>query len=133
MIERGQTIALHGQHSRERAKRLIDTVPPGYVVNVRGPSRSSEQNAKLWAMLSDVSRAKPQGRVLAPDVWKALFMAQAGFKPRFEPSLDGQGVVPTGYKSSRLTKAEFSELIECIHAFAAEHGITLGDERKDAA
>ena len=129
----GHTIILQGQSRRDQAKRIIDSVPAGFVVNVKAPTRSSDQNAKLWAMLSDISRAKPQGRELPPEIWKSLFMAQCGFKPRFEPSLDGQGVVPVGYKSSRLSKAEFSELIESIAAFGAEHGVSFGDEGSLAA
>ena len=119
----GQTIRLVGDSQRDHAKRMIDRAPPHAVVNIREATRSGEQNARMWAMLSDVARAKPQGRVLSTDVWKALFMSEAGFKPRFEPSLDGQGVVPVGYKSSGLRKAEFSDLIEAIAAFGAEHGV----------
>ena len=119
----GQTIRLVGDSQRDHAKRMIDCAPPESVVNIREATRSGEQNAKLWAMLSDVARAKPQGRALSTDIWKALFMAEAGFKPRFEPSLDGQGVVPVGYKSSGLRKAEFSDLIEAIYAYGAEHGV----------
>lgn len=127
-----QTVILNGAHARERARKLCFQAPAGSVCRISAPARSSEQNARLWAALSDVSRAKPQGRDLPPEIWKSLFMSQAGFKPRFEPSLDGNGVVPVGYKSSRLTKAEFSDLLECVNAFAAEHGITLGGEREAA-
>lgn len=119
----GQTVRLTTKANRRRVHALVDAAPEGAVVNIRAATRSGEQNAKLWAMLSDVSRAKPEGRELPPEIWKSLFMAEAGFKPRFEPSLDGRGVVPVGYKSSRLTKAEFSELIECIYAFGAQHGV----------
>ena len=131
----GQTIRLVGDSQRDHAKRMIDRAPPHAVVNIREATRSGEQNAKLWAMLSDVARAKPQGRVLSTDVWKALFMSEAGFKPRFEPSLDGQGVVPVGYKSSGLRKAEFSDLIEAIAAFGAEHGVQWSEPgtRQEAA
>lgn len=118
-----QTVILRGWNSGVQAKRLIDKAPPGSVVKIEPPKRTEDQNAKLWAMISDVSRAKPEGREYPPEIWKSLFMASAGFTPRFEPSLDGKGVVPIGYKSSRLSKAEFSDLIECINAYAAEHGV----------
>lgn len=117
----GQTIILG--RNRETAHRVIDVAPPGSVVNVKPPRRTLDQNALMWALLSDIARAKPQGRVLPPETWKALFMHEAGFKCTFEPSLDGQGVVPLGFKSSRLGKAEFSDLIEAINAYAAEHGV----------
>ncbi len=122
----GQTVILATRAHRQRAHALIEAAPERAVVNIRAESRTSDQNAKLWAMLSDISRAKPQGRVLPAEVWKALFMHEAGFKCTFEPTLDGQGVVPLGFKSSRLNKAEFSDLIEAISAFAAEHGVELG-------
>lgn len=119
----GQTVILRGDTQRAFAKRLIDAAPVDAVVNIREATRSADQNARLWAMLSDVSRAKPQGRVLPPEIWKCIFMASVGHQCRFEPSLDGNGVVPIGFKSSRLTKAEFSDLIEAVFAFGAEHGV----------
>lgn len=134
MANTGQTLILVNENIRRRAHQLIDIAPECAVVNIRAANRTSDQNAKLWAMLSDIARAKPQGRVLPTETWKALFMNAAGFSCTFEPTLDGRGVVPLGFKSSRLTKAEFSDLIECIYAFGAEHGIIWTDpvERKAA-
>lgn len=123
----GQTLILAGDVQRHCAKRLIDIAPQGAVVNIREASRTNDQNAKMHAMLSDVARAKPQGRVMGTDVWKALFMAEAGFRCTFEPSLDGTGVVPLGFKSSRLNKAEFSGLIETIYKYGAEHGVVWSE------
>lgn len=128
-----QTVILHGDTRRAQAKRLIDQAQPGSVVEVKPPRRTNEQSARMWAMLSDISRAKPQGRVMPPHKWKSLMMDAAGMKPEWIPSLDGESVVCVGYRSSRLTKAEMSELIECIAAYAAEHGVTLGDDRREAA
>lgn len=128
----GQTIILSNPVARHRGHQLVEAAPHGSVLNVSLPKRSDDQNAKMWAMLSDVSRAKPQGREYPPEIWKSLFMAEAGFKPRFEPSLDGSGVVPIGYKSSRLNKAEFSDLIEAIYAYGAEHGVQWTEERQAA-
>ena len=134
MANGGQTLILANAHVRRRAHELIEVAPDCAVVNIRAASRTNDQNAKLWAMLSDIARAKPQGRVLSTETWKALFMNAAGFSCTFEPTLDGRGVVPLGFKSSRLTKAEFSDLIECIYAYGAEHGIEWTDpvERKAA-
>lgn len=123
-----QTVILKGWNSAVQAKRLIDKAPPGSVVRVDPPKRTEDQNALLWALLSDVSRSKPEGREYPPEIWKSLFMASAGFVPRFEPSLDGKGVVPIGYKSSRLNKAEFSDLIEAINSYGAEHGVVWTKE-----
>ena len=119
----GQTIILRSPELRARAVRLVHAAPDGSVCNIRAATRTNDQNAKLWAMLSDISRAKPEGRDYPTDIWKALIMAEAGYQPRFEPRLDGNGVVPVGYKSSRLTKAEFSDLIEAAYAYGAQHGV----------
>jgi hypothetical protein len=131
---RGQTIRLATDAQRTLAKRLIDVAPQGAVVNIAEAVRSNEQNAKMHAMIGDIARAKPEGRVHSTDVWKALLMADADFKPLFERSLDGQGIVPIGFKSSRLRKAEFSDLIEAIYAYGSKHGVRWTEpELRDAA
>lgn len=119
----GQTIRLVGPSQRNRAKMLIDRAPDGAVVNIRESTRTLEQNAKFHAMLSDISRAKPMGRAHDTETWKCIFLDACGFKPKWIPSLDGDGVVNTGYRSSRLTKAQMSEAIEAMYAFGAEHEI----------
>lgn len=129
----GQTIILNSAFKRSQAHRLIEQAPAGAILNIREAKRTVDQNALMWSLLSQISRAKPDGRVLDTDTWKALFMHEAGFKCTFEPTLDGSGVVPMGYKSSRLGKAEFSDLIEAIFSFAAERGIPLSDELPTAA
>lgn len=124
----GHVTILSSPYRRMQAKQLIDRAPDGAIVEIREAKRTSDQNALMWSLISQIARAKPQGRTLSPDAWKALFMASAGFQCTFEPSLDGKGVVPLGFKSSRLNKAEFSDVIEVIYAYAAEHEIPLGDE-----
>lgn len=129
----GQTVMLSSLGARAQAKRLIEAAPHGSIVNVREAKRTNEQNDLMWALLSDISRAKPQGRTLAPDLWKCLFMASIGHKVRFEPDLDGEGVVPIGFHSSRLTKAQMSDLIEAIFAFGAVHNVAWSNEERAAA
>lgn len=119
----GQTIILGSERAAREAVNVIIHAPSGSVLNIKPPKRTDDQNSLMWALLSDVSRAKPDGRVMPPEHWKCLFMQAAGFKFTWEPGLDSEGVVPIGFKSSRLTKSEFSELIECIREFGARHGI----------
>lgn len=119
----GQTVILSGQHQRNLAKRLIDKAPPNAVMNVREATRTPEQNAKMQAMLSDISRARPQGRVYPTEVWKCLFMDECGFKPKWFPSLNGDGVVNTGYRSSRLGRAQMGDIIEAMYAFGTENAV----------
>jgi len=129
----GQTIILNGEYSKSQAHRLIEKAPRGAVLNIREAKRTTDQNNLMWALLSEISRAKPEGRMLTPDVWKSLFLHSLDHAQRFEMALDGNGMVPVGFRSSRLTKAQFSDLIEVIHEYAARHGIPLSDETSAAA
>ena len=119
----GQTIRLTNDVNRARAASWCKSAPHGSIVNVREATRSNEQNAKMHAMISDIARAKPEGRTLSTDKWKCLLMAYAGFTFEWEPGIDGNGVVPVGFKSSKLTKQEFSDLIEAIYEYGARHGV----------
>jgi len=124
----GQTIKLTNRFARERAHSLVEKAPERAVVNIRPETRSNEQNAAMWAMLSDVSRSKPEGRELTPEVWKSLFLHALGHAQRFEMALDGNGVVPVGFRSSRLTKEEMSDLLEMIQEYGARHGVRWSNE-----
>lgn len=129
----GQTIILNSDYRRMQAHQLIDKAPHAAVLNIREANRSTDQNSLMWALLSEISRAKPEGRMLTPDVWKSLFLHSLDHAQRFEMALDGKGMVPVGFRSSRLTKAQFSDLIEIIHEYAARQGVTLSDEISTAA
>lgn len=120
------SIYIGSDRGRETAKRVIDVAPLRSIIKIEPPRRSLPQNARFWAMLSDIARAKPEGRALPVDTWKCLFMAACGHQVRFEPGIDG-GVVPVGFRSSRLTKEQFSELIDCIAEYGARHGVKFGD------
>lgn len=122
-----QTVILYGARQRREAKDLIDRAPNNAVVTIRAATRSTEQNAKMWSMLSDISRAKPEGRRHTPEVWKALMMHACGHAVQFEMGLNGQPF-PTGFRSSKLTVAQMSDLIEFIYAYGAEHNICWADE-----
>lgn len=118
----GQTIILSSVARRITAARMLANAPDGAVVNIRPASRTNDQNAKLWALLSDVSRAKPGGRSLTPDVWKCLFMNACGHAVQFEHGLSGEPF-PIGFRSSRLSKEQMGELIDFIEMWGAQNGV----------
>ena len=126
-MARGQTVILRGSSQRDFAKALIDRAPVDAVVNIRAAARSLDQNALLWAMLSDVSRAKPQGRAHTAEAWKCLFMHACGHAVQFEMGLNGQPF-PTGFSSSKMTVAEMSDLITFIIAWGDENGVRWSHE-----
>ncbi len=130
-----QTIILRGPTQRDLAHRLIDGAPPDTVVKLSEETRTLDQNAKLWAMLSDVARARPEGRVWPPETWKAAFMHFLGHEIMWQPGLDGRTPFPAGFRSSRLTKPQMRDLIECIYAYGDSHGVRWSEPRdeRDAA
>lgn len=88
--------------------------------------RTSTQNRKLWAMLTDVSRqVNWYGRNLSQWAWKDIFTA-ALKKQDVVPGIDG-GFVVLGEHTSRMTKAQMSELLELITAFGANHKVVWTD------
>lgn len=119
---RGQII-LVGDSQRAWARQVITEAQPYSVVTVRAPTRSTRQNAKLWAMLGDVSsQVVWHGLHLSADDWKDVFSA-ALRKARIVPGLDNKGFVALGLRTSQMTVAEMADLIELIYAFGAERGV----------
>ena len=84
-----QTVILRGDSQRAFAKALIDRAPVDAVVTIKQASRTTEQNAKMWAMLSDIARAKPEGRHWTAETWKCAFMHYLGHQVQFCMGLDG--------------------------------------------
>jgi hypothetical protein len=107
---------------RHRALALISAAPEGYVVTIQEPTRTLDQNARLWAMLSDISAQKPLGRKHTPDDWKAIFCNACGWEVQFTEGLDGRPF-PVGFRTSRMTKAQMADLISYIQAFGDEQGV----------
>ena len=131
-MARGQTVILRGSEQRALAKHLIDRAPMDALVEISAPGRTLDQNALMWAMLSDISRAKPEGRCHTPEVWKALFMQACGHAVRFEEGLDGTPF-PIGFRSSRLSKRQMIDLIDFITAYGAQHGVRWSATMQEAA
>ena len=127
-------IVLRQLADRQRAARWAMTAPWGTRIEWREAKRSTEQNSRMWAMLTDVSKqVKHHERVYSPEDWKCLFMHALGQEVRFLPALNGQGFVPIGYRSSDLSKAEMTELMDLMEAWGAEHGVTFHDSLEAAA
>lgn len=133
-----QVVRLHSPVQARAA--MVETVWPSIksllmdgkklICEVRTETRSVQQNARLWAMLTAVSQQKEwYGQRMSPEDWKHLFTA-ALQKARAVPGIDG-GVVFLGQSTSKMTKSEMTELQTMIEVFAAENGIDLGDEWLD--
>jgi len=115
-------IIIRGQSQRDLAKRLVDQSPEGYCITFKEATRTDDQNAKLWPMLTDVARQVDwYGQHLTKEEWKDVFTAGL-VKSKVVPGIDG-GVVILGQRTSTMSKRLFSELIELIYAFGADRGV----------
>ncbi|MGR1583467.1 recombination protein NinB [Thalassobius sp. S69A] len=119
-------IKLATDTQRHLAHRYVDAMPEGGVIRFEPePKRSLEQNAKLWAMLGDISKqAEHNGMRHSPETWKALFMHACGHEVAFQMGLNGEPF-PVGFRSSAMTVSQMSDLIEFISAWAAQHGVAF--------
>jgi hypothetical protein len=92
------------------------------VIKCEPETRSLLQNRRLWAMLTDISNQVDwYGRKLTQEEWKHVFTASLS-KQDVVPGIDG-GFVVLGKSTSKMTKAEMTELQELMAAFGAEKGV----------
>ena len=126
-------IILNSAFARERVKKIIDQAPEGFVAEIRAPKRTLDQNQKMWAMLSDISIGMvAKGQRYSPEDWKARIMHACGWECQFLPGiLDGKPF-PTGFRSSKMSKAQMSAMIDWMQAWGDEQGIRWTDEREAA-
>jgi hypothetical protein len=126
-------ITIQSQADRERATRWVMAAPAGMRVEFKQAKRSDEQNAKLWAMLSEVAAQCPwHGVKLTADDWKFVFIDALKRELRTVPNIDGNGFVNLGRSSSDLSKSEMSDLIELIIMFGAQHDIKFKDDHTNS-
>lgn len=94
--------------------------------------RTLDQNAKLWALLTDLSKqlrwpVDGEFQYLTPEDWKVIMTAGLKRHQRIAKGMDG-GFVMLGASTSKMKKEEMIELIELILAFGAEHDVKWTDE-----
>lgn len=119
-----QSFILSHSEARNRAVEAVKAAPHGYAVTVCEKTRTLDQNAMLWPLLAEVSASVDwYGNKLTKEEWKDIFSA-ALKKQKVVPGIDG-GFVVVGQSTSIMTKSEFSELLELIMAFAADHGVRI--------
>lgn len=120
------TLVLVNDDLRRKAVRWCQKAPAGSRIEFRGPQRTLPQNAKMWALLSEVAEQLPwHGIKLSPDDYKLLFLDALSREVRMVPNLEGNGLVSLGRSSSELSVAEMADLITLIEAFGANHGVVF--------
>ena len=121
-------IILNTDAARIKAQNWIGKAPIGTRVTFAASKRTTPQNDRMWAMLTDVAeQAEYHGLKLTPNDWKLIFMDALNLEIRMVPNLDNTGFVDLGQSSSKLSKEEMSDLMELIAAYGAKHGVVFHD------
>jgi hypothetical protein len=94
------------------------------VLQVADECRSTEQNAMLHAMLTDISRRREwAGERQDVETWKRLLVGAwcraRGEQIKMLPAIDGHGCEIVFRRTSKMSRAEVSELIDFIEAWDA--------------
>ena len=128
-------LVINGHFDRRKAADWCFKSPAGTRIEFKAAKRSTDQNAKMWACLTDVATQLPwHGIKLAPDDWKLVFLDALKREARLVPNIAGNGFVNLGRSSSDLSKEEMADLIEIILAFGANHGVVFHEpEQRSAA
>lgn len=97
------------------------------VLTLGRKKRSNDQNAKMWPMLSDISKhVQLRGSKYSPDQWKVILIKHwsetSGNNATLLPDYEGGGLFYTA-SSSKLNKGQFSELIEVLYQVGAENRV----------
>lgn len=109
------------------AIRFIEQLPTDserpLVITIGESTRTLEQNALMWPLLQCLERQTDwHGMKLSAEEWKDLLSAGLA-KSKVVPNLDNTGFVILGQRTSKMTKKQFSDLIELIYAVGAEKGV----------
>lgn len=126
-------LILTDKATRQRAAAWCLNAPTGCRVEFKEAKRTTDQNALMWASLTELARQVDwHGVKLSADDWKLMLMAGLNQEMRLVPNIEGNGFVNLGRSSSDLSKAEMGDLIELIFAFGAKHGVVFHDQREAA-
>lgn len=92
-------------------------------------TRSLEQNARLWSLLTDLSEQLPwqdwQRRkiMMRPDEWKDFLTATFKREQRMVMGEDGASFVLVGSRTRTMGVSEMAEFQTFIEAFGTQRGV----------
>lgn len=106
-----------------------------WTLELREAKRSDEQNRALWGLLRQITKQRPTHNnvQMSDELWKCVFMQALGVEMTMLPTLEGNGYFPVGHRSSRLTKSEFTALLELMLCWCAQQGIMVEHFGPDVA
>jgi hypothetical protein len=128
-------LTITGDIARQAIHKAVESSEIGMVVSIHQPTRSSEQNAMLHPLLTDISKQKEwMGKKRTMLQWKVI-MVSAHAIATGEPAemvigLEGE-VVNLRESTAAMSKKRFSSLLDYVTCWGAMNGVKFSD--KDAA
>ena len=106
-------------------------------LTLKPAKRSNDANARLHAMLTDVSRQVVwAGQKWDTEAWKRLtvasWMRTRNQSAQIVPALDGHGFDVIYQRTSELSGSEVSDLMSFIEAWGVEQGVNFTEPRQSA-
>lgn len=125
-------LIINSDADRRKASAWCLKAPPGTRIEFKQSKRSTPQNDRMWAHLTDLaSHLDWHGIKLSADDWKLIMLDALKREVRMVPNVDGNGFVSLGRSSSDLTKSEMSDLLDLIAAFGATHGVKFQEQSEE--
>ena len=127
-----QHFVLSHSTARNRAMHAIAHAPEGWVVEIKAPTRTLEQNAKFHAMCGDLARSGIPwlGKPRAAKPWKVLLVSghaiASGEGAEIIPGLENE-FVNIRESTALMSKRRSASLIEYTLAFGAMHDVRWSD------
>ena len=126
---------LFSPRQRSLAIEAVRTAPEHYIVEIKPRTRSLEQNAMLWRLLTITSQSVPWTvngveTMLTPEDWKDIFTASLHQENRIARGIRG-GFVMLGRSTSKMSITQMTELIELVYQFLTEQGIVIDEQPFD--
>jgi hypothetical protein len=132
-------VTLANDRLRETAIEYVRKAPAMARVEFLGPKRSTNQNAAMWAMLSDLAAQLAwNGQKMTPEDFKLVMLDALRREHRQEmrivPNSDKTGWLDiSSTHSSDLSHEEMRDLLTIISAFGDQHGVIWSEPKpKDA-
>lgn len=124
-----QAFTLHTPAQRRMVAEIVRALPKFSRVEIKGPARTLDQNARLWAMLTDLAeQAEWAGKKRSTGDWKDLMTAAVKVAAGLEavPGLEG-GLMILGLHTSDMDVYEMADVITYMLKWGDEHGVVWSD------
>lgn len=127
------TFVIRDERIRLNALRAVRELPTNPIHQLKISQvrsiRTLDQNAKMWAMLHDISRQVDwYGEKLSPENWKDMITAALN-RQKVVPGIEG-GFVALGSRTPKMSIREMIDVIDFAYAFGADKNIKWTDPKE---